>query len=120
MDRNHGIGFDPIWRLAPPLGGKPGQMPRSTTNRNRRQRGSVELCKRLDVSEDGGISDIIDAGLAEIDYDVTVIHRPLRRPDSYYGTSKSFGEDLGRYYVENYDAPTQFYALRICNVRHEM
>ena len=40
------------------------------------------------------------------------------RPDSFYGTSKVFGEALGRQYVENYDAPTQFYSLRICSVRY--
>lgn len=57
--------------------------------------------------------------LYELDYELSVDHTAPRRPDSYYGTSKSFGEDLGRYYVENYEAPTQFYALRICSVRHE-
>jgi UDP-glucose 4-epimerase len=40
------------------------------------------------------------------------------RPDSYYGTSKAFGEDLGRYYVDHHEFPTRFYALRICSVRH--
>lgn len=40
------------------------------------------------------------------------------RPDSYYGTSKAFGEDLGRYCVDHHDYPTRFYALRICSVRH--
>jgi nucleoside-diphosphate-sugar epimerase len=55
--------------------------------------------------------------LYESGFDLTVDHTDPVRPDSYYGTSKSFGEDLGRYYVENYDAPTQFYALRICSVR---
>ncbi|WP_435102776.1 NAD-dependent epimerase/dehydratase family protein [Halarchaeum sp. P4] len=39
------------------------------------------------------------------------------RPDSLYGVSKSFGEDLGRYYVEAHDYPMRFYALRIGNVR---
>lgn len=39
------------------------------------------------------------------------------RPDSFYGASKSFGEDLGKYYVENYDYPKRFYALRVCSVR---
>ena len=38
------------------------------------------------------------------------------RPDSYYGTTKAFGENLGRQYVENYECPTRFYALRICTV----
>ncbi|MFB6136118.1 MAG: NAD-dependent epimerase/dehydratase family protein [Halobacteriaceae archaeon] len=41
------------------------------------------------------------------------------RPDSYYGASKSFGEDLGRYYVEQHEYPKRFYALRICSVRAE-
>ena len=40
------------------------------------------------------------------------------RPDSFYGTSKAFGEDLGRQYIELYDFPEQFYSLRICSVRH--
>ena len=41
------------------------------------------------------------------------------RPDSYYGSSKAFGEDLGRQYIECFDYPTRFYSLRICSVRHE-
>ena len=53
------------------------------------------------------------------DFGLRVTYDAPHRPDSYYGTSKAFGEDLGRYYVENYDSPTQFYALRICSVRHE-
>mgnify|MGYP000527789362 CR=1 FL=1 len=44
-------------------------------------------------------------------------HTDPVRPDSLYGTSKSFGEDLGRYYVENYEFPKQFYVLRTCSVR---
>ncbi|WP_411966174.1 NAD-dependent epimerase/dehydratase family protein [Haloferax sp. YSMS24] len=55
--------------------------------------------------------------LYELGFDLTVDHTDPVRPDSYYGSSKSFGEDLGRYYVENFDAPTQFYSLRICSVR---
>lgn len=39
------------------------------------------------------------------------------RPDSYYGVTKEFGEQLGRYYVEEREFPAQFYALRICSVR---
>jgi nucleoside-diphosphate-sugar epimerase len=39
------------------------------------------------------------------------------RPDSLYGASKSFGEDVGRYYVEEYEYPAQFYGIRICSVR---
>ncbi|SIR64423.1 NAD dependent epimerase/dehydratase family protein [Haladaptatus litoreus] len=57
--------------------------------------------------------------LYEPDYELMVDQDSPRRSDSYYGTSKSFDEDLGRYYVENYDYPKQFYSLRICSVRHE-
>ncbi|WP_225336446.1 NAD-dependent epimerase/dehydratase family protein [Halomicrobium urmianum] len=39
------------------------------------------------------------------------------RPDSYYAATKSFGEDLGRYYAETAGSPEQFYALRIGTVR---
>jgi len=51
------------------------------------------------------------------DHDLVVDHTDPVRPDSYYGVSKSFGEDLGRYYVENHEYPEQFYALRVCSVR---
>ncbi|AEH38987.1 NAD-dependent epimerase/dehydratase family protein [Halopiger xanaduensis] len=50
------------------------------------------------------------------DHDLVLDHTDPVRPDSYYGASKSFGEDLGRYYVEDYEYPKQFYALRICTV----
>lgn len=50
------------------------------------------------------------------DHDLILYHTDPVRPDSFYGASKSFGEDLGRYYVENYEYPKQFYALRICTV----
>jgi len=39
------------------------------------------------------------------------------RPDSLYGTTKAFGEALGRYYVESFEYPKQFYAIRVCSVR---
>ena len=48
--------------------------------------------------------------------DITLDHTSPVRPDSVYGVSKSFGEDLGRYYVENYEYPKRFYAIRICTV----
>lgn len=50
------------------------------------------------------------------EFGLVVDHTDPVRPDSYYGTSKAFGEDLGRYYVENYEYPKQFYAFRIGNV----
>ncbi|MFB6136939.1 MAG: NAD-dependent epimerase/dehydratase family protein [Halobacteriaceae archaeon] len=58
--------------------------------------------------------------LYEPGYDLVLDHTDPVRPDSMYGTSKAFGEDLGRCYVENEEFPTRFYALRICSVRwHE-
>ncbi|QLG28834.1 NAD(P)-dependent oxidoreductase [Halorarum halophilum] len=52
-------------------------------------------------------------------FDLVLDHEVPVRPDSYYGASKSFGEDLGRYYVEEYEYPKRFYALRICTVNDE-
>lgn len=51
------------------------------------------------------------------EFDLTIDHTDPVRPDSFYGVSKCFGEDLGRYYVENYEYPKQFYGLRVCSVR---
>ncbi|WP_137685528.1 NAD-dependent epimerase/dehydratase family protein [Haloarcula mannanilytica] len=51
------------------------------------------------------------------DNDLVIDHTDPVRPDSFYGASKAFGESLGRYYVEQYDYPEQFYALRVCSVR---
>lgn len=48
--------------------------------------------------------------------EIMLDHRSPVRPDSYYGTTKSFGEDLGRYYVESFEYPKRFYAMRICTV----
>jgi len=50
---------------------------------------------------------------------IVVDHTDPIRPDSYYGTSKAFGEALGRYYAETGGGPSRFYALRIGNVSHE-
>jgi nucleoside-diphosphate-sugar epimerase len=55
--------------------------------------------------------------LYEPNYDLVLDHTDPVRPDSLYGASKSFGEDLGRYYVEEYEYPKQFYAIRVCSVR---
>ncbi|GAA0681962.1 NAD-dependent epimerase/dehydratase family protein [Natronoarchaeum mannanilyticum] len=54
--------------------------------------------------------------LYEPEYDLRLEPTDPVRPDSCYGATKSFGEDLGRYYVERYEYPKQFYALRICSV----
>ena len=55
--------------------------------------------------------------LYEMDVDLTVTHEDPERPDSYYGASKAFGEDWGRYYIEKRDYPEQFYAIRIASIR---
>jgi nucleoside-diphosphate-sugar epimerase len=39
------------------------------------------------------------------------------RPDSFYGVSKAFGENLGRFYAEN--GGPKFYAIRIGALVHE-
>ncbi|WP_435320935.1 NAD-dependent epimerase/dehydratase family protein [Haloarchaeobius sp. TZWSO28] len=57
--------------------------------------------------------------LYELEYGLTIDHESPVRPDSYYGASKAFGEDLGRFFVENHEYPTRFYALRICSVRSQ-
>ncbi|MFC4359324.1 NAD-dependent epimerase/dehydratase family protein [Halobium salinum] len=50
-------------------------------------------------------------------FDLVLDHTVPPRPDSFYGTSKLFGEGLGRQYVENFEFPRRFYALRIASVR---
>jgi nucleoside-diphosphate-sugar epimerase len=50
-------------------------------------------------------------------YDLLLNGDEQVRPDSYYATSKVFGEGLGRYYVENYTYPKHIYVLRIGSVR---
>ena len=51
------------------------------------------------------------------DSNILLDHTDPVRPDSYYGASKSFGEDLSRYYVEQHEYPKHVYVLRICSVR---
>jgi NAD+ dependent glucose-6-phosphate dehydrogenase len=48
---------------------------------------------------------------------VALDHTDPIRPDSYYGTSKAFGEAICRQYSECYEYPKQVYVLRICSVR---
>ncbi|WP_262177428.1 NAD-dependent epimerase/dehydratase family protein [Haloarcula laminariae] len=50
------------------------------------------------------------------DFPLTIDANDPVRPDSVYGATKSFGEDLGRYYVESDDWPRRFYTLRIGTV----
>ncbi len=57
--------------------------------------------------------------LYELDFDLTVTKDDPERPDSYYGASKAYGEDWGRYFVEKRPSPEQFYAIRIASVRAE-
>lgn len=55
----------------------------------------------------------------EPEFGLVVDHRSPVRPDSYYGVSKGFDEQLGRYYTETFDRPAQFYSLRLGCVRSE-
>lgn len=55
--------------------------------------------------------------LYELDYELSITVDDPERPDSYYGGSKAFGEDWGRYYTEKREFPRQFYAIRIGSVR---
>ena len=66
----------------------------------------------MGIYEEEFAPDLYDPG-----HDLLLDHTDPVRPDSYYGASKSFGEDLGRYYVEDCEYPRRFYALRICSVR---
>jgi nucleoside-diphosphate-sugar epimerase len=47
----------------------------------------------------------------ELGHGVMLTHHDEVRPDSIYGVSKAFGENLGRFYAEKYGL--KFYALRI-------
>lgn len=53
----------------------------------------------------------------ELDDETTVTVDDEERPDSYYGVSKAYGEDLGRYYIEQREYPKRFYAARIASIR---
>lgn len=55
--------------------------------------------------------------LYELDHNVMLDHTSPVRPDSTYGVSKLFGENDGRFFVENMRYPQQFYAIRICSLR---
>lgn len=56
--------------------------------------------------------DLYDPG-----YDLVLDHEVPTRPDSLYGTSKVFGEAIGRQYVGTREWPRRFYALRIGSLR---
>jgi NAD+ dependent glucose-6-phosphate dehydrogenase len=53
----------------------------------------------------------------ELDDDTCVSVDDAERPDSHYGVSKAYGEDVARYYVEQHEYPKRFYAARIASVR---
>lgn len=55
-------------------------------------------------------------GIYTTDHNLVLDHSDPVRPDSYYGVSKAFGEDLSRYYVEAFDYPNRVYVLRVCTV----
>lgn len=51
----------------------------------------------------------------EIDF--TLDEETPHRPDSFYGTSKAFGEDLTCYFTNRFQYPTRAQSIRICTVR---
>ncbi|MFB6220225.1 MAG: NAD-dependent epimerase/dehydratase family protein [Halolamina sp.] len=53
----------------------------------------------------------------DLDDDTNVTVDDDERPDSYYGVSKAYGEDLGRFYIEQREYPERFYAARIASIR---
>ena len=53
------------------------------------------------------------------DYYLKIKHTAPVRPDSFYATSKVFGETLGRQYVDTQAWPKQFFALRIGSLRSQ-
>jgi nucleoside-diphosphate-sugar epimerase len=66
----------------------------------------------MGLYEDDHAPDLYEPG-----HGLVLDHTDPVRPDSYYGASKAFGEDLLRYYVENHEYPKHGYAIRICSVR---
>lgn len=82
-----------------------------------------------EAAVDAGLDDIVFAssnhavGLVEVrnmpevyhDVGIRAGHDEPHRPDSRYGLTKSYGEDLGRLAAETHDV--RFYALRIGSVR---
>lgn len=64
----------------------------------------------------GGYEDEQAPEIYEETYPLVLRHDDTPRPDSYYGVSKLFSEEIGRYYTGYFDAPERFYSLRICNV----
>lgn len=88
----------------------------------------LEACREADVSTVIFASTNHTVGMYEEDNrpdiyspdrDFVIDHTDPARPDSYYGVSKLFGENLGRFHVEKKRAPDQFYAIRICSLRKE-
>jgi nucleoside-diphosphate-sugar epimerase len=50
-------------------------------------------------------------------YGMALDHTDPIRPDSFYGSTKAFGEAICRQYAEEDGYPQQVYAIRICSVR---
>lgn len=65
----------------------------------------------------GGYEDEFAPDIYYPDDDLVVDHTDPVRPDSFYGMTKAYGEDMGRYYAEKKEYPKQFYAIRVCSVR---
>lgn len=86
----------------------------------------LQLCREMEVPKLIFASTNHIMGTYEIEhapeiyskeYGLVLDHTDPVRPDSFYATTKVFGEALGRYYIENHIYPKQFYSLRIGSVR---
>jgi NAD+ dependent glucose-6-phosphate dehydrogenase len=71
----------------------------------------------MEAAREAGVRRVVFAstnhvmGMHDVKADWPVYNSMPQRPDSYYGVSKAFGEDLGRYYHDKWDL--DFIALRI-------
>ncbi len=59
----------------------------------------------------GGYEDEFAPDIYQSGHGLVVGYHDPVQPDLFYGASKTYGNDMGRYYVENYEYPKQFYAL---------
>ena len=71
----------------------------------------------LEAAREAGVRRVVFAstnhvmGMHDVKADWPVYNTMPQRPDSYYGVSKAFGEDIGRFYHDKWDL--DFIALRI-------
>ncbi|MEJ7838067.1 MAG: NAD(P)-dependent oxidoreductase [Thermomicrobiales bacterium] len=78
----------------------------------------------MEAAREAGVRRVVFAstnhvmGMHDVKADWPVYNSMPQRPDSYYGVSKAFGEDLGRYYWDQWGL--EFIALRIGWYLHDL